>query len=97
MGRQNGENGGKGTKNKKHNWWAQNRWGEVKNSIGNGEAKDPIYTTHGYELRGDMLEGGGAGLRGMKGRKHWDNCNSIINKICFKKKSKKCNLVLKQS
>ena len=33
-------------------WWAQNRQGEVKNSIGNGEAKELICTTHGHELRG---------------------------------------------
>ena len=26
--------------------------GEVKNSIGNGEAKELICTTHGHELRG---------------------------------------------
>ena len=44
--------------------------GEVKNSVGNGEAKELICTTHGYELRG----GGcwwewGAGWRGIKGRK----------------------------
>ena len=29
----------------------QNRQGEVKNSIGNGEAKELICMTHGYELR----------------------------------------------
>ena len=28
-----GENGEKGTRNKKHNWQVQNRQGEVKNSI----------------------------------------------------------------
>ena len=33
-----GQNWGKGTGNKKHNWLVQNRQGEVKNSIGNGEA-----------------------------------------------------------
>ena len=32
--------GGTGTGNKKHNWQAQNRQGEVKNTIGNGEAKN---------------------------------------------------------
>ena len=32
-----------------------------------------------------MLEGRGAGWRWIKGRKHWDNCNNIINKIYFKK------------
>ena len=34
-----GDNGGKCTGNKKHNWQVQNRQGDVKNSIGNGEAK----------------------------------------------------------
>ena len=34
------QNGGKGAGNKKHNWQAQNRQGEVKNTIGNGEAKN---------------------------------------------------------
>ena len=34
-----GENGEKGTGNKKHNWEAQNRQREVKNSIGNREVK----------------------------------------------------------
>ena len=29
----------------------QNRQGEVKNSMGNGEAKELICTTHGHELR----------------------------------------------
>ena len=47
-----GENGGKGTGNKKHNWQAQNRQEEVKNGIGNREVKQLIYTTHGCELRG---------------------------------------------
>ena len=41
--------------------------------------------TQGYELRG-MICGGkeGAGQWGIKGRKKWDNCNSIINKIYFR-------------
>ena len=47
-----GENGGKGTGNKKHNWQVQNRQGKVKNSIGNGEVKELICRTHGHELRG---------------------------------------------
>ena len=34
-GRGRGENGGKSIGNKKHNWQAQNRKGEAKNSIGN--------------------------------------------------------------
>ena len=37
--------------------------GEVKNRIGNGEAKELTCTTHGHELRV-----GGAGRRGLKGR-----------------------------
>ena len=47
MGKGRGEQemGGKGTGNKKHNRQAQNRQGEVKNSIGNGEAKELICTT----------------------------------------------------
>ena len=45
-----GENGGKGTGNKKHKWQAQKRQGEIKNSIGNGEAKEIICMTHGHEL-----------------------------------------------
>ena len=38
-----GENGGKGTGIKKHYWKVQNRQGDVKNSIGNGEAKQLIH------------------------------------------------------
>ena len=56
-----GENGGKDTGNKKHKWQVQNRQEEVKNSIGNGEAKELICTTHGYEVRMEMLEGVGIG------------------------------------
>ena len=70
-----------------HNRHVQNRQGEVKNSVGNGEAKGLICMTHGHELRG-MNAGGrwGAGQRGgNKGKKKiWDNYNSIINKIYFK-------------
>ena len=55
-----GENGGKGTGNKKHKWQVENRQGEVKNSVGNGEAKELLCMTHGHELyRGRMWEGGG--------------------------------------
>ena len=48
----------------------QNRWGEVKNSIGNGEAKELICMTHVHELRWGN-DGGreGTGQRGVKGRK----------------------------
>ena len=41
--------GGKGTGNKKHKWQEQNREGEVKNSLGNGEAKELICMTHGHK------------------------------------------------
>ena len=37
-----GGRGGKGTGKKKPNWQAQNRQEDVKNSIGNGEAKELI-------------------------------------------------------
>ena len=57
------------------------RQGEVKNSIGNVEAKELICMTHGHELWGGNVGGRGwAGWSGVKGGK-WDNCNSIINKI----------------
>ena len=51
-----GENGA-GIKN--YNWWEQNRQRDVKNSIGKGDTKELIFMTHGYELRGGLLEGGG--------------------------------------
>ena len=38
--------------NKKNKWYVQNRQGEVKNSIGNVEAKELMCTTHGHELKG---------------------------------------------
>ena len=58
------ENGGKGTGNKKHEWQVQNRQGEGKDSIGNGEAKKLICMAHGHELRlrnddGRGVHGGG--------------------------------------
>ena len=37
--------------------------GKVKNSMGNGEAKELICTTHGHEVRGQN-----AGGRGIQGR-----------------------------
>ena len=40
MGRGWVENEGKDTGNKKHKWQVQYRQGEVKNSMGNGEAKE---------------------------------------------------------
>ena len=61
--------------------------GEVKNSMGNGEAKELICMTHGHELWwGNVVGGWHTGRREINGSKKWDNCNSIINKIrVFKK------------
>ena len=65
-----GENGEKGTGNKKHNWEAQNRQREVKNSIGNGEAKELICTTYVHELSGGIAGGREwSGRKGIKERK----------------------------
>ena len=48
--------------------------GEVKNSMGNGEAKELICMTHGHELRGrGCWWKGGTGQRGVKGRKNGTN------------------------
>ena len=69
----------KGPGKKKHKWQVQNRQEEVKNGIGNGEAEELICMTHGEELRGRNLEGA-CRAQGDKGRKKWDNYNSIINK-----------------
>ena len=44
----------------------RNRQGEVKNSIGSGEAKELTCTTHGHELRGGMQEGSGVRSRGVQ-------------------------------
>ena len=54
--------------------------------MGNGEAKELICKTHEYELTGVCVDVGGKGVQGRtsKGKKKWDNCNSIINKIYFK-------------
>ena len=63
--------------------------------MGNVEAKELIYTTHGHELRWGNAGGrGGTGRRGIKGRKKWDNCNSIINKIYFLKKQEQSGLMM---
>ena len=68
MGRR--ENGRKGTGNEKHKCYVQNRQEDVKNSIGNGEAKALTCMTHGHELRwGNNGGRGGTGQRGIKGRK----------------------------
>ena len=60
MGRGKRENGVKITRNKKYKWLVENTQGEVKNTMGNGKAKELICTTHGHDLRG-----GSAGGRGQ--------------------------------
>ena len=66
-----GENGGKDTGNKKHKWQVQNRQGEVKNSIGNGEVKELTCMTHGHELRyRNDGEKWGQRVEGNKGEKN---------------------------
>ena len=79
-------NEGKDTGNKKHKWQVQNRQREVKNSIGNGEAKELTLTTQEHELKVERNVGGrlATGQRGIMRRKKWDNCNCIINKIYLK-------------
>ena len=37
----------------------ENRQGEGKNSVGNVEAKELIYMTHGHELKGKNVGGKG--------------------------------------
>ena len=57
--------------------------------MGNGEAKELICITHGHELRWQNDHGRGCtGQREIKGRKKWDNYNSLINKIYLKRKVK---------
>ena len=61
----------------------QNRQWEVKDRIGNGEAKELIYMTCEHELfwgNADRRRDGGH--RGIKGRR--GNCSSIINKYTLK-------------
>ena len=53
--------------------------------MGNGEAKELLCMIHGHELRWEHAGWRwGTGWRGIKGRKKWDNYNSIINKIFLK-------------
>ena len=69
-GRGQGKNGKKGTGNKKHKWQVQNRQEEVKNSKGNGEAKELIGMTHERELSGvDCWREGGYCAEGGKKKK----------------------------
>ena len=63
----------------------QNRQGEVKNSIGDGEAKELTCTTHGHEPRGEGCWREERCRVEIKAIKKKNNCNSIINKIYLKK------------
>ena len=68
--------------------------GEIKNSIGNVEAKELKCTTHEHEVRWENVGGRGcAGWKGIKGGK-WTNCDSIINKIYLKRTS--CYISIKK-
>lgn len=59
----------------------------VKNIIGNGAAKEPIYLIHGHELKGGFLEGMGVLVGGEQRRKKWNyyhiDYDSKINKVYF--------------
>ena len=54
----------------------KNRQGEVKHSMGNGEAKELICITHGHELRWGN-DGGRRGT-GKRGRKERNTGTNII-------------------
>ena len=69
VGRENGKNGGKDTGIKKHKCQVQNRQGEVKNSIGNGEATELICMTYGHEGGVDCSREEGYQAKGCKGGK----------------------------
>ena len=58
-----GLSAGKDTGNKKHKWQVQNRQRDIKNSIGNEEAKGLICMPHGHK-RG-LLEGMGEKVQGI--------------------------------
>ena len=73
-GRGKGENGGNGAGINKYKLVCTKQTGDVKN------------TTHGHELREGLLEGMRLLGRGGQRGKNWDSCNSIINKIYFKKR-----------
>ena len=65
---------------------------DVKNNIGNGEAKELICMTHGHELRWwALLDGRGPGCSVLKWN-NWNTCNEIINKIYVKKIKTCCRI-----
>ena len=63
-GYQRGRGMGENVQGIKYKWQVQNRQGKVQNSMENGEAKEPIYLTHGCELRWGNAVGGGVQGRG---------------------------------
>ena len=64
--------------------YLQNRQGSLRIVWEMEKPKNLLYMTHGPELRWENDGGGGTRQRGIKGRKKWDNSNSIINEIYFK-------------
>ena len=59
--------------------------GYVKNSMGNGEAKELICMTHGHEQRGLGSGGGNGGPEWREVKvENGDNCNSIMIKYTVK-------------
>ena len=84
LGRGRGKMEGKVQGVRRTNGYVQNRQVDVKNSIGNGIAKELTCMTHGHELMGGIAGGNrDYWVEGAKGEP-WDNCNSIINKVlCF--------------
>ena len=81
QGSERGERGGKGTENKKHNWQVQNRQGRLR-IVQEMEKPKNLYVQPTDMNQGEgMMVGGVQRVKGNKGEKKWDNCNSIINKI----------------
>ena len=72
------ENGGNGTGNTKHDWQVQNRQGEVKNSIGNGGAKELACMTHGHELRAGNAGGSRSEYRAERDKEERKNGTTVI-------------------
>ena len=59
----------------------QNSHGDIKNSVGNGAAKELTHMTHEHEqICRDCLRDEGCCVEGVKGENQ-ANCNSIINEI----------------